>query len=128
VAVAEWIPPHSEALDTQPYSLAFVPMRDERQVIVAAMGALGVRLVDVTDPSKPTEIGHYSAYDQGSASAETPFGNASAIATYWYNGRFYSSDFHKVRVFKIDGFERRHVHFFRNRYNPQTQLLNFANR
>ena len=125
VVVGTWTPPEIEAIDVLPYSLSFLPMRDGRQILVVALAALGVRIVDVTDPSRPTEIGYYNAYDPHTATAENPWGNANAIAAYWYNGRFYASDFGRVRVFRVKGFDRRTVHYFKGRFNPQTQIERF---
>ena len=120
VRVSTWNLPQGEgSVDQLVYSLSFVPMRTGQRVLSVAHASRGFWLVDWTDPVVPAELAHYVPSPGGIDPAQ-PDGESVVIAAYWYNGRFYVTDWDRLRVIKVRGFNRRTVHFFRDGYNPQT--------
>ena len=116
VPVGAWSVPAGEGIDQIVYSVSFVPMRDGRRVLAVGHAARGAWLVDITDPTAPKEIAHYTSPEAAEPSLDAPV----TTSFYWYNGRFFSTEGGTLRMFRVRGFDRQTVHFFRSRYNPQS--------
>ena len=48
-------------------------------------------------------------------------------SSYWYNGRIYTNNHcgPRGRVYKLKGFGRKQVKYFKGGLNPQTQIADF---
>ena len=121
VSVGTWSVPAGEGIDQIVYSVSFVPMRDGRRVLAVGHAARGAWLVDITDPTTPKEIAHYTSAEAAQPSLDAPV----TSSFYWYNGRFFSTEGETLRMFRVRGFDRQTVHFFRSRYNPQSLMVAF---
>ena len=79
-----------------------VPLRSEKNILVASWYEAGLSVVDFTDPSKPEEIGFYTPADPVGDEVENPAANM--WSAYWYNGRIYANNFapRGFDVFRID--------------------------
>ena len=129
--VGTWTVPAGPGEDQLIYSVTAVPMRDGRDVVSVAHANRGFWLVDLTDPSNPRELAHFTPSPEDVAPNLTDlgetYGKSDTIMAYWFNGRFYASDLDRLQVFRIDGFGRRSTRFFRGSYNPQTVRPAFRN-
>jgi hypothetical protein len=68
-----------------------VPLRSERNVLVASWYTAGTTVVDFTDPSKPEQIAFYTPMDPtvpGDTDAATNMWSA-----YWYNGHVFANNY-----------------------------------
>lgn len=127
VEAGDWALPRPAAPPCFPAYLGMLPMKNGRYLASIAYGAGGVSIVDFTQPGTPREIAHFA------------WGDRPVYSAYWYNGRIYvargGSDtvLHEtlgamdsvVSVLKMKDTGRKHVHFFKTRYNPQTVLKDF---
>jgi len=100
------------------HNYEILPMRDRsRYVAVSPYYAGGLSVVDFTDPSQPTELGHYLPQVEGV--------NPDMWSGYWYNGRIYTNEHASalgVSSFEMDGLSTRQVRAYSGALNPQTQL------
>lgn len=105
-----------------------IPMKDKKKYWLAVSYYMGgIAVVDFSDPSDPTEIGHYVTSPGGI--------NQDTWSAYWYNGRIYTNDHISrfgVGVYRFKGTGRRKAHFFRKtglnpkgEMNPQVQIKNW---
>lgn len=98
-----------------------LPMKNRKKYIAASsyyMGGLSV--VNFSDPADPKEKGHFMPLEGGVL--------ADMWAAYWYNGRIYTNEHESMRgvsVFKMKGFGKKRVRYFKGRYNPQVQIPRF---
>lgn len=102
-----------------------IPMKDPNKYLLAVSYYMGgIAVVDFSDPSDPTEIGHY---------VTTPGGiKQDTWSAYWYNGRIYTNDYLSrlgVGVYRFKKTGRWKAHFFRKtplnphgEMNPQVQI------
>jgi hypothetical protein len=68
----------------------FLPLTDGRYILASAWYAGGTSMIDVTDPTKPTEIGHYIT--KSPANGTGAAAEADTWSSYWYNGFVYAND------------------------------------
>ena len=98
-----------------------LPMRERKQYrVVAAYYMGGMSEVKFNDPEDPTEVAHYLPLKGGVS--------PDMWSAYWYNGRVYTNDHSSklgIHVFKIKGLGHDRVHYFKGRFNPQTQIPRF---
>lgn len=103
------------------HNYTILPMKDQKKKIaVSSYYVGGMSVIDFTDPTDPTEIGHYMPLEGGVL--------PDMWSAYWYNGRVYSNEKESrkgVSVFKVKGLGRKQVKFFKGRMNPQTQIPSF---
>ena len=98
-----------------------LPMKDPNKYIaVSSYYAGGISAVDFSDPADPQEIGYYLMQPGGV--------NPDTWSSYWYNGRIYGNDHSSqlgVTVFKMKGYGRKAVRYYKGGLNPQTQIASF---
>ena len=96
-----------------------VPLRSEKNILVASWYTAGTTVVDFTDPTSPRQIAYYVPRDPVSTGADPAPNMWSA---YWYNGNVYANN-HVARGFDV--FEIRDPVFDPQiklpRLNPQIQ-------
>ena len=106
----------NSAYACEPSRVSFVPTSDESYVVTSGWGSAGLTIVDFTVPTRPYELAFWAE-------------EATQLAAgHWYNGRIYGTEMNRtgIRVFEADGLDQRHVHYFRNRYNPTSQIRDFG--
>jgi RTX calcium-binding nonapeptide repeat (4 copies)/LVIVD repeat len=72
-----------------------VPTTDGRRITVSAWYRGGTSVIDYTDPTNPTEIGHYrnmSMPNDPTTPATPETLSSNQWSTYWYNGHIYVND------------------------------------
>lgn len=104
------------ACTTHNYNI--VPMKEDGKYI-ATIGYrnAGLSIVDFSDPANATEIGYYLDYEEGRI--------PDVWSGYWFNGRVYTNDNGSARglsVYEVEGLGRKDAHYFKGRFNPQTQV------
>jgi hypothetical protein len=67
------------------HQLNVVPLRSDRDVLVAAWYLGGTTIVDFSDPANPREVGYFQASPADPARRSNPW------ASYWYNGFVYAN-------------------------------------
>jgi hypothetical protein len=105
-----------------------IPMKDEKKYLLAVcyyMGGLAV--VDFSDPTNPTEVGHYVTAPGGVPQ--------DTWSSYWYQGRIYTNDYGSglgVGVYSFNGTSKKEAYFFKKgplnkagEMNPQVQISSF---
>ena len=105
---------------------SILPMKDPKKYIMANSYYMGgIAVIDFSDPSDPTEIGHYVHKPKGI--------QPDTWAAYWYNGRIYTND-HTSRLgvgsYFFKGSGKKKVYFYNKKtpfnpngeFNPQTQI------
>ena len=121
------IPPGADSPDEADYyrctthNFNILPMKDPKKYIaVSSYYTGGLSVIDFSDPANPEEIGHYLHMPSGV--------NSDTWSSYWYNGKVYTNDHGSklgVGKYKVTGFGRKQVKFFKGRFNPQTQIARF---
>ena len=95
-----------------------IPMKDPKKYLLAVSYYMGgIAVVDFSDPTDPTEVGHY-VHKPGGVQPDT-------WAAYWYNGRIYTNDYLSqlgVGVYFFKGTGPRKTYFFKGDMNPQVQF------
>ena len=95
-----------------------IPLKDPQKYLLAVSYYMGgIAVVDFSDPTDPTEVGHYVTSPGGV--------HQDTWAAYWYNGRIYTNDYRSglgVGVYKFKGTGRKKAYFFRGEMNPQVQF------
>lgn len=127
VEAGQWRAPVTPGSDGAVRSLSFVPMKDGRQVLSIAHLNRGFHLLDVTDASDPRSIAYYYGMD-----TKVGYENEGSLpskiqAAHWYNGAFYLVESKgRIRILRVDGFNRNTVHYFRAGFNPLTVQADFV--
>ena len=67
-----------------------VPLRSDKDILVASWYTAGTTVVDFTDPSKPEQIAFYIPQDPTSSPDDDPAANM--WSAYWYNGHVYANN------------------------------------
>jgi hypothetical protein len=102
--------PRSESGTCTSHNFNFIPLTGGRKVLVGSNYTGGTTVVDVTDPTKPTEIGFYK-----------PSG-ANTWSSYWYNGFIYGNDILRgLDIFLLSDKARAGARKL-DVLNPQTQV------
>lgn len=102
-----------------------IPMKNPKKYLMANSYYMGgIAVINFSDPTDPTEIGHYVHKPEGI--------QPDTWAAYWYNGRIYTNDHLSnlgVGVYSFKGAKRRQTHYFRKtplnpngEFNPQVQI------
>ena len=95
-----------------------VPLRSDKDILVASWYAAGTTVVDFTDPSKPQQIAYYVPSDPTSAGDTT----TNMWSSYWYKGHVYANNYNERG---LDVFTVRHADLGPQipleRLNPQVQ-------
>lgn len=95
-----------------------IPLRSDKYLLAVSYYMGGIAVVDFTDPTDPTEIGHYVTSPAGVLQ--------DTWAAYWYNGRIYTNDhlsLHGIGVYTFKGTARKtKTRWFRGEMNPQVQF------
>lgn len=119
----------AEAFRCTNHNFNVIPMKDPKKYLLAvSYYAGGIAVVDFSDPSDPTEVGHYLHQPEGI--------NPDTWSSYWYNGRIYTNDYSSrlgIGVYRFKGTAgRRKTHFFgktslnpKGEMNPQVQITNW---
>jgi hypothetical protein len=68
-----------------------VPLRSDKDILVASWYHAGTTVVDYTDPSSPKQIAYYIPQDPTSSPDDDPATNM--WSAYWYNGHVYANNF-----------------------------------
>jgi len=118
------VPQHADSKDEVErfrctnHNFNVIPLKDPKKYWLAVSYYMGgIAVVDFSDPSDPTEIGHYMTNPGGVAQ--------DTWASYWYNGRIYTNDYLSrlgVGVYKFRGTGKRRTYFFKGAMNPQVQF------
>jgi hypothetical protein len=69
-----------------------VPLRSDKDILVASWYTGATTVVDFTDPANAKQIAHYIPAEP--VTPGTDFSEATAWSSYWYNGRVYSNNYH----------------------------------
>jgi hypothetical protein len=85
------IPQRSQAELCTAHLFNVVPLRSEKNVLVASWYKGGTTVVDFTDPSKAQQIAFYIPMDPTMANDPDPATNM--WSAYWYNGHAYANNF-----------------------------------
>ncbi len=97
-----------DAANCTMHNFNVLPMK-QRNVLVSSAYAAGTTVVDFTDPSKPTEVGHWDPH------------GANTWSSYWYNGRIFTNDSGRgIDVLNLSDRVRAGAQRLRHS-NPQTQ-------
>ena len=95
-----------------------IPMRNGKYLLAVSYYMGGIAVVDFSDPTDPTEVGHYMLDPNGLGQ--------DTWAAYWYNGRIYTNDYlsrHGVGVYTFRGTARKvKTRWFTGEMNPQVQF------
>jgi hypothetical protein len=95
-----------------------IPLRSNKYLLAVSYYMGGIAVVDFTDATNPTEVGHY-VHTPGGLSQDT-------WAAYWYNGRIYTNDhlsLHGIGVYSFKGTtSQATTRFFKGEMNPQVQF------
>ncbi len=117
------VPPFDDSAEGQRFrctnhNFNVIPFKNPSKYWLAVSYYMGgIAVVDFTDPSDPTEIGHYLTQPGGVAQ--------DTWAAYWYNGRIYTNDYLSklgIGVYKFKGTGRKQTYFFQGEMNPQVQF------
>jgi hypothetical protein len=68
-----------------------VPLRSDKDILVASWYHAGTTVVDYTDPANPKQIAYYIPQDPTSSPDDDPVANM--WSAYWYNGHVYANNF-----------------------------------
>jgi hypothetical protein len=68
-----------------------VPLRSDKDILVASWYHAGTTVVDYTDPANPKQIAFYIPTDPTSSPDDDP--NTNMWSAYWYNGHVYANNF-----------------------------------
>ena len=95
-----------------------IPLKSSNKYLLAVSYYMGgISVVDFTDPSDPTEVGHYVMHREVSQ---------DTWAAYWYNGRIYTNDYRSklgVGAYEFKGTSTlKDTRFFKGVVNPQVQF------
>lgn len=108
-----------------------IPMKDPKKYYMANSYYMGgIAVIDFSDPTDPTELGHYVHKPEGI--------QPDTWAAYWYNGRIYTNDHTSnlgVGSYFFKGAGKKKTYFFRKtplnpngEFNPQVQIFSSVNR
>jgi len=68
-----------------------IPLRSEKDILVASWYSGGTTVVDFTDPANPKQIGYYIPNEPTSNPEDDPAANQ--WSSYWYNGHVFANNY-----------------------------------